>query len=83
MSESTLEAALMYLDELSLILYYPEILPNHIFTNPQVLLDKISELVKVHHDMLSDPCPEQDTEEWQVFFDHALVTLERPLPRGL
>ena len=76
LNESTLEAALMYLDELSLILYYPEILPNHIFTNPQVLLDKISELVKVHHDMLSGSGPDQDTEEWQLFFDHALVTLE-------
>lgn len=76
LNKSTLEAALMYLDELSLIFYYPEILPNHVFTNPQVLLDKISELVKVHHDMLSCCGPDQGTEEWQMFFDHALVTLE-------
>ena len=39
--ESTLEAALMYLDELSLIFYYPEILPELVFTNPQVLLSLI------------------------------------------
>ena len=76
LNESALEAALMYLDELSLIFYYPEILPNHIFTNPQVLLDKISELVKVHHDLLKCSGPDQGTEEWQMFFDHALVTLE-------
>jgi GTPase SAR1 family protein len=73
LNESTLEAALMYLDELSLILYYPEI---HVFTNPQVLLDKISELVKVHHDMLSGSGPELDTKEWRMFFDFALVMLE-------
>ena len=36
LNESTLKAALMYLNELSLIFYYPEILPNHIFTNPQL-----------------------------------------------
>ena len=49
LDESTVEAALIYLDELSLIFYYPEILPNLVFTNPQVLLDKVSELVKVYH----------------------------------
>ena len=70
--ESTLEAALMYLDELSLILYYPDILPDLVFTNPQVLLDKVSELVKVHHD-LKKRCGDK---AWQEFFNHALVTVE-------
>ena len=76
LNESTLEAALMYLDELSLIFYYPDILPNHVFTNPQVLLDKISELVKIHHDMMSSSGPEEDTKDWRMFLDHALITLE-------
>ena len=58
------------------LLYCPEILPNHVFTNPQVLLDKISELVKIHHDLMSCSGPEQRTEEWQMLFDHTLVTLE-------
>ena len=73
--ESTLEAALMYLDELSLIFYYPNILPELVFTNPQVLLDKVSELVKVHHDLMrcSGPCPGNEAA-WQEFFDHGLVT---------
>ena len=70
--ESILEAALMYLDELSLILYYPDILPELVFTNPQVLLDKISELVKVHHDLMK--C--SGDKAWQEFFNHALVTVE-------
>ena len=70
--ESTLEAALMYLDELSLILYYPDILPDLVFTNPQVLLDKVSELVKVHHD-LKKRCGDK---AWQEFFNHALVIVE-------
>ena len=62
------------------LLYCPEILPNHIFTNPQVLLDKISELVKIHHDLMCCSGPEQRTEEWQMLFDHTLVTLE-PSPK--
>ena len=72
LDESALDAALIYLDELSLVFYYPEILPEVVFTNPQVLLDKISELVKVHHDKLMR-C---SGEDWQKFFSHALVTVE-------
>ena len=72
LDESALDAALMYLDELSLIFYYPNILSEVVFTNPQVLLDKISELVKVHHDKLK----KYSGEDWQEFFCHALVTVE-------
>ena len=71
--ESTLEAALMYLDELSLILYYPDILPDLVFTNPQVLLDKVSELVKVHHDLRKRIAGDN---AWKEFFSHALVTVD-------
>ena len=39
-------AALQFFSELSVILYYPSVLPNVIFTNPQVLLDTISEIIK-------------------------------------
>ena len=72
LDESALDAALIYLDELSLVFYYPDILPEVVFTNPQVLLDKISELVKVHHDKLQ----KFSGEDWQKFFCHALVSIE-------
>ena len=74
LDESALEAALICLDELSLIFYYPEILPEVVFTNPQVLLDKISELVKVHHDIVKCSPDCTDSESWQEFFNHALIT---------
>ena len=74
--ESTLEAALMYLDELSLILYYPDILPDLVFTNPQVLLDKVSELVKFHHNLMKCCGLASGDKAWQEFFHHALVTVE-------
>ena len=74
--ESTLEAALIYFDELSLIFYYQDILPGLVFTNPQVVLGKISELVKIHHKkMLTCPDPSM-SDAWQEFYHHALVTLE-------
>lgn len=77
--ESTLEAALIYFDELSLIYYYPEILPEFVFTNPQVLLDKISELVKVHFDLMQDTtsCVSGKVGDmWQRFCHHALITVD-------
>ena len=72
LDESALDAALIYLDELSLVFYYPGILSEVIFTDPQVLLDKISELVKVHHDK-SKTCKGDD---WRKFYSHALVTVK-------
>ena len=39
-------AALTYFDELNLCLHYPLVLPGVVFTDPQVLLDKASELVQ-------------------------------------
>ena len=72
LDESALDAALIYLDELSLIFYYSDILPEVVFTNPQVLLDKISELVKVHHDKVQ----KFSGDDWQDFFCHALVTID-------
>ena len=38
----TLMAALQYFDDLNIFLYYPSILPELVFSNPQILLDKVS-----------------------------------------
>ena len=40
-----LTAALEYFDDLNIFLYYPSVLPEIIFSEPQVLLDKVMELV--------------------------------------
>ena len=77
--ESTLDAALIHLDELSLICYYPENLPEFVFTNPQVLLDKITELVKVHLDLMQDTTfciSSKIGDMWQKFCHHALITVD-------
>ena len=39
-------AALQFFSDLNVILYYPSILPNVVFTNPQCILDIISEIVR-------------------------------------
>ena len=43
--DQSLEAALAYLHKLSIFLYFPDFLPEVVFCEPQVLLDKITELV--------------------------------------
>ena len=40
------EAALMFFSDLNIILYFPSVLPNVVFTNPQTLLNIITEIVK-------------------------------------
>ena len=45
-SEEEFDAALQYFDELNLFLYYPKVLPDVVFSDPQVPLDKASELVQ-------------------------------------
>ena len=40
------KAALEFFSDLNVILYYPSILPNVVFTNPQCILDIISEVIK-------------------------------------
>ena len=40
-----LTAALEYFDDLNIFLYYPPVLPELVFSNPQILLDKVTELV--------------------------------------
>lgn len=74
----TLDAALQFLDEIAVLFFFPEVLEGVIFTNPQVLLDKVTELVEKIHSLRkcdgSGPCP--FSGEWQAFRDHALFTLE-------
>ena len=48
-SERDLEAALRFFNQLNVIKYTPEVLPKIIFTDSQVPLDKVSELIKENY----------------------------------
>ena len=45
-TEESFEEALKYLDNLNILFHYQDVLPNVIFCDPQVLLDKVTELVE-------------------------------------
>ena len=45
-----IEAALMYYHDLTIFLYFPQILPDVVFLHPQPLLDKLSNLISISID---------------------------------
>ena len=71
------EEALRYLHKLNILFYYEDVLPDVIFCDPQVLLDKITELVEQSYRLKTDPSERTPTEGniWK-FRDQGIVTLE-------
>ena len=47
MNESEVKQCLIYLDSMRLCIYYPNLLPHVVFTNPQFLIDSLSNIVCV------------------------------------
>ena len=78
--ESALDAALQFLHQHNLVFYYPDILPGLIFTNAQVLLNKVTEIVRQAHKLqdgkTTAETSEVQSETWQRFYQHALVSAE-------
>ena len=68
--EDAVDAALQYLDQVSAIMYYPKILPNVVFADPQIVLNKISELV---FESVA-PSKKISSGGWRKFCEHGLVT---------
>ena len=52
-----LMAALEYFDDLNIFLYYPSVLPELVFSNPQILLDKVTELVHFSYSLQTSSLP--------------------------
>ena len=81
LSESALIEALKFFHQQHIFHYYPEILPDVVFTSPQVLLDKLTELVREvysmkrsHSDYLSLNAPKSG--KWRIFRDQGILILE-------
>ena len=54
LDESEIKEALQYLHNVTIILYYPAVLPNIIFVNPEPILDVLSRLIAVTYVHISD-----------------------------
>ena len=76
--EHSLDAALQFLDEISVIFYFPEILDDIVFTNPQVLLDKVTELVEKIYCLRENASssPVHALVDLQKFKDYGIISLD-------
>ena len=76
--EHTLNAALQFLDEnMSAVFYFPEILEGVVFTDPQVLLDKVTELVETVYCLRNRDSPFGLLDaSFQILKDHGRFSLE-------
>ena len=75
-SEKAFNAALKFFDELNVI-KHSDAIPEVVFVDSQVPLDKVSELVQHSYFLLYGECPtEYCDEKWQRFCEEGIVTVE-------
>ena len=62
----------------NVFLYYPEVLPQTVFCDPQVVLTKVTELVQYHHKLTDNPDDGVEVRHNMVimFRDHGLLSVE-------
>ena len=75
LSVEEFDAALDHLSQLNLILYYRSLLPDAVFTDAQVIVDKVTELVQYSYTLHGHP----DTQlavsgKWLEFRDEGVLT---------
>ena len=71
-----LRAAPEYFDDLNIFLYYPSVLPDVVFSNPQIILDKVTELVHFSYCIQSSSPPVALEGKLLQLRDKGIVTLE-------
>ena len=71
-----LTAALKYFDDLNIFLYYPSVLSEVVFSDPQILLNKVAELVHFSYSLQSDTPPLAFEGKWLHFQDMGIVTVD-------
>ena len=77
LSKKDLDAALDHLASFGVIHYYPHLLPDVVFVDPQFILEKISEVVKFHFKLRCGQHSHTAIRgEWRKFISEACITLK-------
>ncbi|XP_064407614.1 uncharacterized protein LOC135352342 isoform X2 [Halichondria panicea] len=74
--EDALFEALKFFHEHHIFHYYPAILPNVVFCDTQVLLDKVTELVEYAAYLRGSNTPIHGSGKWLKFTDKGIITIE-------
>ena len=76
-TDESFEEALKYLDNLNILFHYKDVLPDVIFCDPQVLLDKVTELVEHSYRLQTGACQHiAAAGKLRKFRDQGIITLE-------
>ena len=77
MEDDAFSAALRHLVDHNVFLFYPEVLPQTVFCDPQIILTKVTELVQYLHKLRDNPDDNVAAEGNLVRFrDHGLLWVE-------
>ena len=76
MNHQALLAALEYFDKLSILLYFPSALPNVVFTNSQVIIDKVTEIVNHSYYLRSLEEENSERQQWPNFLNFGIISRE-------
>ena len=75
LSVEEFDAALDHLSQLNLILYYRRLLPDAVFTDAQVVVDKVTEMVQYSYTLQGQPDTQLAVEgKWLEFRDEGILT---------
>ena len=74
MNPQTLRAALEYFDKLNILLYFPQILPNVVFTNSQVIVDKVTEIVEFSFYLRGLEEENSERQQWSDFVNYGIIS---------
>ena len=75
LSVEEFDAALDHLSQLNLILYYQRLLPDAVFTDAQVVVDKVTEMVQYSYTLQGQPDTQLAVEgKWLEFRDEGILT---------
>ena len=74
MEGAAFSAALHHLVQHNVFLYYPEVLPQTVFCNPQAILTKVTELVQYHHKLRDEDVAAEG--DLVMFRDRGLVSVK-------
>ena len=75
-----LNAALKYFDDLNIFLYYPSVLSEIVFADPQILLNKVTELVHFSYSLQTYSPPVGLEGKWLQFRDKGIDSLQTYSP---
>ena len=76
-SEETLKKALRYLHEMKVIFYYEREFPGKVIGEPQVVLNKHTEVVAYHIKLSTNPRKQEFLDkEWLKFVQHGILNVE-------